>query len=213
MKVSDVMTSDVVTVAPAMTLKQAAALLSERNIGGVPVVEGEEIVGVLSETDLLFKERGPSSSERLVDRLFSGEGEAEAAKVAAETVGEAMTAPPVTIDHWEPVAAAAGKMLAAGVNRLPVVKEGKLVGIVTRHDLVRAFSRPDHAIEYEIRYDVVAGTFGLHPASVGIDVHDGKVKLRGHVDTPLAVELIPAVARRVPGVVSVDARLSAPDRH
>ena len=212
MRVSDVMTRDVVTVSPTMTLKQAASLLSERNIGGVPVVDGEEILGVLSETDILYKERGPSSSEGLVDRLFRADGVAEAAKVAAETAGEAMTAPAVTIEQWEPIAAAAGKMLATGVNRLPVVKEGRLVGIVTRHDLIGMFARPDHAIEYDIRYDVVAGSFGLHPATVAIDVHDGKVKLRGHVDTPLAAELIPVAARRVPGVVSVDAHLSAPSR-
>jgi CBS domain-containing protein len=212
MRVSDVMTRGVVTVSPQMTLKQVAALLSERNIGGVPVVDGDAIVGVLSETDILYKERGPSSSERLVDRLFGGDGGAEAAKVAAETVGDAMTAPAVTIEHWEAIAAAAAKMLAAGVNRLPVVKEGRLVGIVTRHDLIEVFSRPDHAIEYDIRYDVVAGSFGLHPATVAIKVREGKVELRGHVDTPLAAELIPVAARRVPGVVSVDARLSAPDR-
>jgi CBS domain-containing protein len=212
MRVSDVMTRDVVTVSPAMTLKEAAALLSERSIGGVPVLDGDELVGVLSETDILYKERGPSSSERLVDRLFSARGAAEAAKVAAETVGDAMTAPAVTIDHWEPVAAVAEKMLAAGVNRLPVVEDGRLVGIVTRRDLISLFSRPDHAIEYEIRYEVVAGSFGLHPATVEIRVDDGKVKLRGHVDTPLAAELIPVAARRVPGVVSVDARLSAPGR-
>jgi CBS domain-containing protein len=212
MRVSDVMTKDVVTLSPTMSLKEAAALLSERNIGGAPVVDGDEIVGVLSETDILYKERGPSSNERLVDRLFSGQGAAEAAKVAAESVGDAMTSPTVTIDHWESVAATAEKMLAVRVNRLPVVKEGKLVGIVTRHDLISVFSRPDQAIEYDIRHDVVEGSFGLHPATVAITVRDGKVKLRGHVDTPLAAELIPVAARRVPGVVSVDARLSAPDR-
>jgi CBS domain-containing protein len=212
MRVSDVMTKDVVTVSPAMTLKQAAALLSERNIGGVPVVEGEEVVGVLSETDILYKERGPSSSENLVDRLFGRDSAAEAAKIAAETVGDAMSAPAVTIDHWESISAAAGKMLASGVNRLPVVRDGRLVGIVTRHDLIGVFSRPDHAIEYDIRYDVVTRSFGLHPAAVTIAVHDGKVTLRGHVDTPLAAELIPVAARRIPGVVSVDAQLSAPDR-
>ena len=212
MRVADVMTEDVVTISPAMTLKQASALLSERNIGGVPVVEGDQMVGVLSETDILYKERGPSSAEGLVDRLFGGEGAAEAAKVAAETVGDAMTSPAVTIDHWESIAAAAEKMLATRVNRLPVVKEGRLVGIVTRHDLIGVFSRSDHAVEYDIRHDVVAGTFGLHPATVAISVHHGKVELRGHVDTPLAAELIPVAARRVPGVVSVEARLSAPDR-
>ena len=60
MKVSDVMTRDVVTASPTMTLKQVASLLSERNIGGVPVVESDELLGIVSETDILFKERGPA---------------------------------------------------------------------------------------------------------------------------------------------------------
>jgi CBS domain-containing protein len=209
MNVAEVMTRDVVTVSPAMTLKQVAALLAERNIGGVPVVDAEMIVGVVSETDVLYKERGPSSSDRLVDRLFRGDSAEAAAKTAAETVGDAMTTPAVTIDHWEPIAAAAGRMLEHGVNRLPVTKDGRLVGIVTRHDLIRQFSRPDHAIEHDIRYDVVTRAFGLPAASVSIDVRDGKVKLRGRVDTPTTAELLPVAARRVPGVVSVDARLSA----
>jgi CBS domain-containing protein len=210
MKVSDVMTKDVVTVSPAMTLKQVAALLAERSIGGVPVVDGDTIVGVVSATDVLYKERGPTSSEGLVDRLFRGDSAEEAAKVAAETAGEAMTTPAVTIEYWESVAAAAGMMLGRGVNRLPVTKQGRLVGIVTRHDLIGQFCRPDQAIEHDIRYDVVTRAFGLHPATVSIQVRDGKVRLRGRVDTPTIAELLPAAARRVPGVVSVDARLSAP---
>jgi CBS domain-containing protein len=210
MRVADVMTTDVITVSPAMTLKQVAALLGERNIGGVPVVDGDEIVGIVSETDVLYKERGPSSSDRLVDRLFRGDSAAEAAKIAAETAGQAMTTPAVTIESWEPVAAAAAKMLDRGVNRLPVTKNGKLVGIVTRHDLIGQFARPDHQIELEIRHDVITRAFGLHPATVAIHVHDGKVELSGRVDTPLIAELLPVAARRVPGVVSVEAHLSSP---
>ena len=210
MRVADMMTTDVLTVSPATTLKQVAALLAERNIGGLPVVDGGEVVGVVSEADVLYKERGPSSRDRLVDRLFRGDSAAETAKITAETVGEAMTAPAVTIEHWESVAAAAAKMLERGVNRLPVTKHGKLVGIVTRHDLIREFARPDHQIELEIRQDVVMRAFGLHPAAVSITVQDGKVALSGRVDTPLIAELLPAITRRVPGVVSVDARLSSP---
>ena len=210
MKVSDVMTKDVVTVSPALTLKQVAELFAQRNIGGVPVMEGDTIVGVVSETDVLYKERGPTSSEGLVDRLFRGDSAAGAAKVTAETAGDAMTSPAVTIEHWESVAAAAGMMLGRGVNRLPVTKQGRLVGIVTRHDLIGQFCRPDQSIENDIRYDVVTRAFGLHPATVSIQVRDGKVRLRGRVDTPTIAELLPAAARRVPGVVSVDARLSAP---
>ena len=210
MKVSDVMTKDVVTVSPATTLKEVAALLAERNISGVPVVDGDTIVGVVSEADVLYKERGPSSTDGLVDRLFHGDSAEEAAKVAAETAGDAMTTPAVTIEHWETVAGAAGMMLGRGVNRLPVLKQGRLVGIVTRHDLIGQFCRPDHTIENDIRYDVITRAFGLHPATVSIAVRDGKVKLRGRVDTQTIAELLPAAARRVPGVVSVDARLSAP---
>jgi CBS domain-containing protein len=73
------------------------------------------------------------------------------AKLRAHTAGEAMTAPALTIEPSQPVAEAARRMVDRGVNRLPVVEDGRLVGIVTRADLVRLFTRSDEEIARAIR--------------------------------------------------------------
>ena len=100
-------------------------------------------------------------------------------------------------------------MLEEAVNRFPVVDEdGKLIGIVTRADLVRAFVRPDEAIAREIREDVILKTLWIAPDVLEIAVEAGAVTLRGHVESKIDAELIGAFARRVPGTVSVESHLT-----
>src|SRR5262249_60989743 len=127
----------------------------------------------------------------------------------ARTAGEAMTSPARTIDAKRPVAEAAKRMLKEGVNRFPVVDEqGTLVGIVTRADLVRAFVRSDDAIAREIREGGRVKTLCVAPEALDISVHDGEVRIGGHVETKSDAELIEAFARRVPGTVSVESTLT-----
>lgn len=210
MKVRDIMTSEVVTVHPGATLKQAAQLLVEHRIAGLPVVDAEgRLLGVLSESDFLFKEQGdpearpspPSGAPPVADRR----------RLEAHVVGEAMTAPPRTIGPEKPVAAAARLMLGEGVNRLPVVEDGRLVGIVTRGDLVRAFSRTDAEIAHEIREDIIVRSMRLDSHSVAVEVADGEVTLTGTVDTRADAAALPALVGMVPGVVGVHDRLSWSD--
>ena len=209
MKVADVMTQHVITVTPATPLKEVATLLVRNGIGGVAVVEDDDILGVVSETDLLYKERGPARPNGFLGRLLHMDEAAESiAKLDAVTAGEAMSSPAITIAHWEPVSAAAARMLEHDVNRLLVTQKGLLAGIVTRADLVRAFVRADDEIEREIREDLAVRAFSEPPGSVSVRVQDGHVTLGGRVGTPLVAELLPDAARRVPGVVSVDSDLS-----
>jgi CBS domain-containing protein len=99
-------------------------------------------------------------------------------------------------------------MVENGVNRLPVVGEGgRVVGIVTRADLVRVFSRSDQEIAREIEREVVLGTLWVEPARVNVRVARGEVSLSGRLDTRLDAELLPRLVARVPGVVSVSADL------
>jgi CBS domain-containing protein len=206
MVVRDIMTTEVVCVTRDTPLREVARTLSERKISGVPVVEDGAVVGVVSETDILFKERGPTAPAGLLAQLLDPYSAQEQAKIAAVTAGEAMTSPARTIVAWRSVAAAATKMLDEEVNRLPVVDyHGALVGIVSRADLVRAFARSDQDIEREIRSDVLRTALWLSvPDEVSVTVRDGDVKLGGLVDKRTDADLVSAFAARVPGVVAVD---------
>ena len=210
MKVKDVMTTTVLTVRTDTTLKDAAAMMAEHGISGLPVVDlGGQVVGVVSEGDILFKEAGRAPKRPFVDRLLSLPPSEREAKLAAATVGEAMTAPALTIAPTRPLTKAASMMLDQGVKRLPVIDEaGNLVGIVTRADLVRAFVRSDSAIEQEIREDVIRRSLWIEPDMIEVEVHAGEVRLAGQVETKAEAELVPEFVQRVPGVVSVLSKLN-----
>lgn len=212
MKVCDLMTSEVATVTPAMSLRDAAALLAAKGISGVPVLNtANEVVGVLSEADIVVKAGGEVARNRLLGWLLESDLDLDA-KIRAETVDDAMTAPPVTISPKRPVHEAARLMVAENVNRLPVVDKGKLVGVVTRADIVRAFTRSDTELVDEIRGDILRRTFWLEPGRVTVNVVDGHVTLRGEVETETDQELLPHFVARVPGVISVDADLTSRSR-
>lgn len=211
MKVRELMTEQVVSVPPEMSLREAAALLVERDISGLPVVLGSEVVGVLSEADIVAKaSAGSPEHASLFSWLF--EPDASERKVSAQTVAEAMTAPALTIDATRPVYEAARRMISEGVNRLPVVEDGKLVGILTRADIVRAFVRADGELAREIREDILRRTFWVQPGSVTVTVEQGRVSIRGEVETDADAEMLPIFVSRVPGVVSVQADLHARTR-
>src|SRR5205823_12139721 len=100
-------------------------------------------------------------------------------------------------------------MLDNGINRLPVVDGNELVGIVTRHDLVRALARSDTEIEHDIREEALSGLTWTEDLMVTVE--NGEVTLRGEVDTKYDAEAVPDRVRRIPGVVSVDSELSGWD--
>lgn len=209
MKIRELMTRDVATVTPGTTLKEVARVLTRRGISGVPVVDtGGRVLGVVSEADVLLKERGPEGRPAPRFAWFTdGRDPAADAKVAARTAAEAMTAPAVTIGPERPASAAARIMLERGINRLPVVKDGVLVGIVTRADLVRAFTRPDAVLAREIRTDVVERAMWLSRDQIDVTVVDGEVALAGDVETRVDAEVLELLAARVPGVVAVSSRV------
>jgi CBS domain-containing protein len=205
MKVEDLMTRDVITVAPESLLKAVAETLARHRISGVPVVDDGRVLGVVSEADILQKEaveQGPGGLGRLLGRTRSN------VKKAARTAVEAMTSPALTVLPQRDVAQAARLLVQRGINRLPVVAEdGRLVGIVTRADLVRAFVRSDEEVARELREDVVVGTLWMDAKELDIRVKDGEVTLSGEVDQKADAELLEPFAARVPGVVCVRSEL------
>ncbi|WP_030690699.1 CBS domain-containing protein [Streptomyces globisporus] len=184
MKVGGLMTDDVVSAVPATSFKEVAKLLAEHEISGVPVVDDDDhVVGVVSESDLL-------AHHELTARNL-------------------MTTPAVTVHAEETVADAARLMVRRGVERLPVIdEEERLVGIVTRRDLLGVYLRPDAEIRRRIREDVLSDAMDLPGYAVDVHVLDGVVTLGGRVRQRSRARMLVGLAERVDGVVAVVDRLS-----
>lgn len=199
MRVEQVMTRNVQTVPPELSLKRVAELLAARRISGVPVVQAGRVVGVVAEGDIVRVEQGRAgrAAGPFAWLRTGGDDRAE-----ARTAGEAMSAPAITVPPGRTIADAARLMIERRISRLPVVHEGSLVGIVTRADLVRLFARSDEEIRREIAEDVLAGR-----DRVAVEVADGAVTLAGQTETRTEAELIEAFARRVAGVSTVASSL------
>ncbi len=212
MKVRDVMTTSVITTTPETPLKEVARLMVEHAVSGIPVVDATGlVVGVVSEADLLVKERGADAVHHRPLAWLIGESQATRAtlgKVAATAASDAMTAPPITIDAERPVREAADLMIERRINRLPVVgKAGRLLGIITRADIVRAFVRPDAELARIVRDDVVVRALWLDPKVIELSVERGTVHLKGTVERRSTAEILEHLAGQVDGVVSVVAEL------
>jgi CBS domain-containing protein len=204
MRIQEIMTRDVITVAPETPLKDVARLLIENRISGVPVCGANgNVLGVVSEMDILRKVEGvsPELARPLAWLVRRLDGELD--KIGAHTAQESMSAPALTIRPAQHVAEVARLMIDNSVNRLPVVSEDGLVGIVSRADLVRAFVRSDGEVESEIRNDVLLRTMLLEPGDVDVVVVNSVVSLRGHVNSKDDAEIVERCVRRVPGVLSV----------
>ena len=208
MRVRELMTENVLTIGPEAPLKDVAKVLVANRISGLPVcnIEGS-VIGVISEADILYKEHDPTEGHVggplgwIVDGSPNYTG---AVKAQAVTAAKAMTSPAITIAPYESVSQAARMMCEHRVNRLPVVKDDRLVGIVTRADLVRAFTRGDAEVELELREDVLARTMWVDAGKVDVTVRNGVVTLTGRLHTRSDVELLGRLAARVPGVLSVE---------
>lgn len=205
-KVGNVMTSDVVRVEEAASFKQVAGLLARHRISGLPVVDDDEkVVGVISESDLMARQaQGGRTAPRHL-RPLSPASRRTAAKAQALTAGQLMSAPPVTVHAHDSIAFSARTMAEHKVERLPVLdEEDRLVGIVTRRDLLQVFLRPDTDIREEVVQEVIVNTLWLTPAAVEVKVEDGVVTLEGELERESEVSIAGSATARIDGVVAVD---------
>jgi CBS domain-containing protein len=211
MRVHDVMTTEVATARPDAPLKELAAQLAERGISGMPVVDDEGVVvGVVSEADVLAKALPGPEDEGALARLLRRD-DADVRRLDARLVRDVMTTPAITIEEYWPVAEAAERMLESKINRLPVVRDGRLVGLVSRADLVRAFARADDEVLADARELVALQQEMLRddrPVEIGVE--HGEVLLTGEVRDPSEAEVLAKMVRTVPGVVSVRSELTWP---
>lgn len=210
MRVSEVMSSTLISVSPETPLRAVARLLSEHRISGVPVIEDGACIGVVSEADLLVKQLARPVSRRLPIEWILGERHdpEELRRRAATTAREAMTSPAITIGADRPLREAAATMVDRGVNRLPVVSDGRPIGIVTRSDLVRAYLRLDEEILRVIREEILHTTMWLDPDGFDLSVQEGVVHIAGTVDRQSTARIIEKLIGLVDGVSRVDCSLT-----
>jgi CBS domain-containing protein len=207
-RVSDVMSTDVVTVPGEMPYKQVARIMTEQQVSGVPVVTKDgHVAGMVSEADILRKE------ERAFRRLGTGlphKTRRERTQAEARCASELMTSPAITIHPDAPVGAAARLMNGHRIRRLPVVDpSGKLIGIVSRRDLLSVFLRPDEEIAAEV-HGVLTGMLLAEPSGVEVTARDGVVILSGSLARPDLIPVAERLASGVDGVVAVICKLTAP---
>ena len=181
--VKDLMTTPVVTVGPATPFKEIVARLAEHRVSAVPVVDDHgRVLGIVSEADLLLKEEFPQP-DRDIPMFWTKRRRLEREKAAATTARDLMSIAVVSIAPEATAAEAARRMHSAKTKRLPVVAEGgRLVGIVSRGDLLKVFDRPDQDIRREIVDEVIVGEFMMDPDRFFIHVDDGVVGLQGQVE-------------------------------
>lgn len=212
-RVHDVMTTSVVTVDRATSYKEIARLIAEHRVSGLPVLKmGREVVGVVTEADLLAAE------DRTRRRLRDGHRwrpRPADLRAPAFTAGALMTEPAITIGPNATVPAAARLMSSRHIRLLPVVdSRGKLLGVVSRRDLLTVFLRPDQDIAADIRR-VLDEILDAEPEEAEVTVRDGIVTLTGTLDRKTGPhgDLIPVSIRLmwdVDGVVDVIDRLGQP---
>ena len=207
--VQDVMTTRVISVTEGAGYKDIVTLLRRHRISAVPVLDAAgRVTGVVSGADLLMKQTAsalPVGAVRLAWRLR------ERSKASACTAAELMTSPAVTVRAGADVARAARLMRDRNVRRLPVTgADGRLVGIVSRTDVLSVYERPDEQIRDEITTGVVAGRFLLDPLDFDVTVTSGIVTIAGRVERGAVALFLLAAIRDVEGAVAVRDRLSYP---
>lgn len=198
------MTAEVVTVSRDTPLKEAARLMTRFGVSGVPVVDGEHrLVGILSEADFVSR----SSRQGRGGRGDTGPG-GGGHRLGGDSVGGAMTRNVLSIDPESDHRQAARLMMRRRVRRLPVVDaQGRLLGIISRSDILSVFARPDDEIREEIERHIIGQVLAVEPHTVAVRVEDGRVEMSGTLPARTDAELLTDLARNVDGVITVVGRL------
>jgi len=208
LQVGDVMTTNFITVTEETSYRQVAELQSKHHFTGLPVVNSEgQVIGVVTEADLLRKQERHERNDRTPAWPFNRTARK---KAGARTARQLMTSPAITTRPDALLGTAARLMNAHRVKLLPVVDaDSRLVGIVSRADLIKVFMRSDEEIAAEAT-DVLTAMLMADPASVGVTASDGVVTLRGRLASDEQVATAVRLVEAIDGVVSVTSELHSP---
>lgn len=209
--VDDVMTTDVAVVDRQTSYRDVVEVVMTRRVNAVPVIDGfHRVVGVVSEADLLHKVELAGGTHE--PRIFEGRRRKTAKlKADALTAEELMTSPAITVLTTTTIADAAKTMNRENVKSLPVINLiGRIIGIVSRGDLLKVHLRSDE----DIRRDIVDGIFKriltVPVDAVTVEVDNGAVRLAGKLDRLSMVDFANQMVASVSGVVTVTNELTAP---
>lgn len=211
MKISDVMTNNVVSVTPDAPFKDVVQRMVDRDVSGLPVLDGSgNLVGIVTEADLVAKGAYGGRRHKAVAVLADALSAREhhwATKAVGSVAADVMSRKVVVCEPDDDVRSGARRMLQRGVKRMPVVADGKLVGIVSRHDLLETFARSDDAITHDVRTVVTTHPNRPDDCHVDFTVESGVVTLTGDVRYPWDESRVVALVLAVHGVIDVVSRL------
>jgi CBS domain-containing protein len=202
------MTADPVTVAPTATVKDIAEVMLDRDVGSVPVVDiGGVLVGIVSEGDLVCREGYPTARHHYLSAFVESARTEHrhhwAQRAEGLTAGEIMTTDLVTCHSDELLPIVTRRMLSKEVRAMPVVDEGRLVGILARHDLLSLFDRPDREVAAAVDQLLADPLWSPEGHAVKATVVDGVVTLTGTVRQDGDGHTLHDVVLGLPGVISV----------
>jgi CBS domain-containing protein len=193
MKVREIMSHPVITVPPGLPLKHVAAILVEKQISGAPVVdEKDRHLGIVTEADLVPLETEPDPRSHILP--------SPARENLPATAQEAMTHDVIFLSEDADVADAARLMLSWHVKRIPILAGGRVVGIVSRRDIMKVLARTDDEIRLELR-DVLDDEIAIM-REFRAEVSGGVVTLSGPGDERQR-RMAALLVKSVPGVVEV----------
>ena len=202
------MTTTLVTVEPKATVKDIAQLLVEYDVGCAPVLDIEEqLVGVVSEADIVCREGYPTVRSHhlaaMVDEAVAERRHHWTARAEGLTAEEIMTTDVVTCGPTETVGIVVRRMLRHGVRTLPVVDDGHLVGVLSGHDILGVFDRPDREIMANVTQLLADPIWAPESHAVEVEVRDGVAILTGSVLHPRDKRLVHNLVGEVPGIIEV----------
>lgn len=216
MKAHEIMTRDVITVGPSAAVGEIAALLTRHRFSGVPVVtKDRKVVGIVSQSDLLF--RAGSGNERKRKwwlTLFTDPDSIarEYIKAHGQKAHDVMSRFVVTVAEEAELGDVASILSAHGVKRVPVLHDGKLAGIITRTDIVRALvkleaskpaPRPDNAALQKAVLDKMRAQAWLDSAYISVEAANGVVQLTGFIGSDDQRRALRVLAEEVCGAGNV----------
>lgn len=201
MRARELMSTPVVTVYPETPLKNVAETMAAHQVSGVPVVDHHgRLLGIVSESDFLARMEIPRRPGFLGRLLQSA---AARSRLSGRTASDLMTTPVITAGPQARVRDLVHLMTAHDINRLPIVDEGRVVGLVTRADILRVLARPDEAITEEVLWRLVR-EFWIDTDAVEVTTRGGVVTIAGSLDTRTDADLVARFAASVDGVVAVE---------